>query len=141
LAKHRFDKLFSQEEANELLPRVELLVRRLQLQAHTLRERVGDLAKGDAELEDMALPDIVDRHPDLRAITASMADLAGQIESFGCFLKDIDQGLVDFPGELGGEVVFLCWQFGEPRVIAWHNLESGFASRRPIPGAPKPYLN
>jgi len=141
LAKHRFDKLFSQEEANELVPRVELLVRQLQMQANTLRQKVTGLAGGDGEIDGMSLTDIIDRHPELRSITTRMADLAGQIESFGCFLKDIDQGLIDFPSELEGEVVFLCWQFGEPRVLAWHGLESGFSSRRSIPGTPKPYLN
>lgn len=124
-----------------MVPRLELLLRRLQVQANTLRQKVADLAQTDGELEGMALPDIVDRHPALMTITTRMAELAGQIESFGCFLKDIDQGLIDFPGEVGGQVVFLCWQFGEPRVLAWHGLESGFSSRRPLPGTPKPYLN
>ena len=41
----------------------------------------------------------------------------------------------------GGEVVFLCWQFGESRVIAWHNVDSGFSERQPLPGAPNRYLN
>jgi len=141
LDKYRFDKLFSPQEANELVPRLELLVRELQTHANQLRERVAALARQDSELEDMGLQDIIDRHPQLKGITSRMAELAGQIESFGCFLKDIDQGLVDFPGEIEGELVFLCWQFGEPRLIAWHSLESGFASRRPLPNTPKPYLN
>ncbi len=141
MEKYRFDKLFSQQEANELVPRLELLVRELQMHANQLRERVAALASQDSELEDLGLQDIIDRHPQLKGITSRMAELAGQIESFGCFLKDIDQGLVDFPGEVEGELVFLCWQFGEPRLIAWHSLESGFSARRPLPNTPKPYLN
>jgi hypothetical protein len=141
LAEHRFDKLFSRQEANELLPRLELLLRQLQLHAGQLRQKVAELAKQDREVEDLGLQDIVDRYPELKATTTLMAELAGQIESFGCFLKDIDQGLVDFPGEVEGELVFLCWQFGEPQVLAWHSLEGGFAARRPLPGTPKPYLN
>lgn len=70
-----------------------------------------------------------------------MSEIAGQIEELGCFLKDIDQGLVDFPCEVGNEIVFLCWQFGESRVIAWHPIEGGFGDRKPIPGARKAYLN
>ncbi len=141
MGKYQFDKLFSQQEANELLPRLELLIRELQMHANQLRERVTDLARQDSELEELGLQDIIDRHPQLKAITSRMAELAGQIESFGCFLKDIDQGLIDFPGEVEGEVVFLCWQFGEPRLLAWHTMESGFGSRRPLPNTPKPYLN
>ena len=124
-----------------MVPRLENLMRQLQLEATSLRTRIEALAGDDDELQEMALEDIVDRYPELKAISTRMAKLAGQIESFGCFLKDIDQGLVDFPGEVEDEVVFLCWQFGEPRVIAWHSLESGFASRKPLPGTPKPYLN
>ncbi len=141
MGKYRFDKLFSQQEANELVPRLELLMRELQMHANRLREKVTDLARHDSELAEMGLQDIIDRHPQLKAITTRMADLAGQIESFGCFLKDIDQGLVDLPGEVEGEVVFLCWQFGEPRLLAWHSLDGGFGSRRPLPNTPKPYLN
>jgi hypothetical protein len=141
LANYHFDKLFSQEEANELIPRLELLVRHLQVNANQLRQRIAELTALDGELDGMALTDIIDRHPELKTITTRMADLAGQVEAFGCFLKDIDQGLVDFPSELGGEVVFLCWQFGESRILAWHGLETGFSSRRPLPGTPKQYLN
>ncbi len=141
MGKYRFDKLFSQQEANELVPRLELLMRELQMHANQLREKVTDLARHDSELAEMGLQDIIDRHPQLKAITTRMADLAGQIESVGCFLKDIDQGLIDFPGEVEGEVVFLCWQFGEPRLLAWHSLDGGFGSRRPLPNTPKPYLN
>ncbi len=141
MATYRFDKLFSQEEANELVPRLELLMSSLQVSASELRQRVTDLVADDGELDGMGLQDIIDRHPELKTITTRMADLAGQIESFGCFLKDIDHGLVDFPGEVEGEVVFLCWQFGEPRVLAWHTLESGFSARQPLRGTPKPYLN
>jgi len=124
-----------------LVPRLENLMRQLQLEATSLRTRIEALAGDGDELQKTALADMVDRYPELKATTTRMAKLAGQIESFGCFLKDIDQGLVDFPGEVEDEVVFLCWQFGEPRVIAWHSIESGFASRKPLPGTPKPYLN
>jgi hypothetical protein len=39
------------------------------------------------------------------------------------------------------DVVFLCWQYGEQQVLAWHSIDSGFAQRRPLPDASKPYLN
>jgi hypothetical protein len=70
-----------------------------------------------------------------------MADAASQIESFGCILKDIDLGLIDFPYDSGEDVVFLCWQFGESRVVAWHSVDTGFSERQPLPGAPDRYLN
>jgi hypothetical protein len=141
LANSRFEKLFSEEEANDLIPRLEILIRQLQMQATSLRARIEELAVDDPSLRHCELSEIVDRHPELKSFTTNMADAAGQVESFGCILKDIDHGLIDFPYEAGDEVVFLCWQFGESHVIAWHTIDSGFANRRPLPGATKQYLN
>lgn len=150
MGKHRFDKLFSAEEADELIPRLEILVRELQMQASALRNRVYQLARADDRLTAMEMPEAVARYPELRPFAARMAEIASEIESLGCVLKDIDQGLVDFPFLTEGDetdpdgpegVAFLCWQFGEPQVAAWHPIEGGFAGRRPLPGARKQLLN
>ncbi|HEV2386430.1 MAG TPA: DUF2203 domain-containing protein [Candidatus Acidoferrales bacterium] len=55
-----------------------------------------------------------------------------QIEATGCVVKDLDLGLVDFPGRLNGESVFWCWRLGEDRIRFWHREEEGFAGRKPI---------
>jgi hypothetical protein len=141
LSTHHFDKLFTTNDADELVPTLEGLMRDLQHQARTLRERIQEFVLADEDVDSMRLPEIIERHPELRPITTRMGEIAYQIESMGCFLKDIDQGLVDFPCEIGDEVVFLCWQFGEARVIAWHPIEGGFGDRKPIPGARTTYLN
>ena len=137
----RFDKLFSEEEANELIPRLEILMRQLQMQATSLRARVEELSVADPSILHSEFNEVVAQYPELRSFTSNMAEAAGQIESFGCILKDIDQGLIDFPYDAGDEVVFLCWQFGESRIIAWHSIDGGFSERQPLPGASKPWLN
>ena len=146
MLKQRFEKYFSVAEANELIPRLEAAVRELQAQTAILRNQLAQLAALDSQAptsegEPRDLEKIIQRHPELRELTEQIAGLAAQIEDYGCFLKDIDLGLVDFPSELGNEVVFLCWQFGERQISAWHSIDGGFSSRRPISGAPKPYLN
>lgn len=55
-------------------------------------------------------------------------DLAGR----GIVLRDADTGLVDFPSERDGRLVYLCWRLGEERVGHWHDPESGFGGRRPL---------
>jgi enoyl-CoA hydratase/carnithine racemase len=45
------------------------------------------------------------------------------------FDKGLELGLVDFPAQLGDEVVELCWQYGEKRVAFWHDLDTGYAGR------------
>lgn len=141
MSNGRFDKLFSEEEANELIPRLEILMRQLQMQATSLRARVEELSVTDPSILHAEFSEVVGQYPELRSFTSNMAEAASQIESFGCILKDIDQGLIDFPYDAGDEVVFLCWQFGEPRIIAWHSVDGGFAERQPLPGASKPWLN
>jgi hypothetical protein len=52
--------------------------------------------------------------------------LRGRIEEF-------DLGLVDFYGKLDGREIFWCWKTGEERIEFWHDLESGYTGRQPIP--------
>ncbi len=141
MANHRFEQLFSEEEANALIPRLEILVRQLQMQAASLRERIEALSVDDPAIVHSEFREVVGRYPELRSFTANMAEAASQIGSFGCILKDIEQGLVDFPHDAGDETVFLCWQFGEPRIVAWHRVDRGFSDRQPLRGARKQYLN
>ncbi len=54
------------------------------------------------------------------------------LQDLGCELKDLDQGLVDFPSYREGQLVYLCWKRGEPHISFWHDLESGFAGRQPL---------
>ena len=54
------------------------------------------------------------------------------MEKIGCFLKDIDQGLIDFHYKFEGRDVFLCWKLGEDKIRAWHEIDAGFAGRNRI---------
>lgn len=56
-----------------------------------------------------------------------------ELESLGVEMKGIADGLVDFPGELQGRAVALCWKLGEDTVRYYHDHGAGFAGRRPIP--------
>jgi hypothetical protein len=50
----------------------------------------------------------------------------------GCELKNLDQGLIDFPYYREGTLVFLCWKRGEDRIQFWHAVDAGFAGRQPL---------
>jgi hypothetical protein len=142
LSSHHFDKLFSLDEASELLPKLELLIRELQSSAQALRARMRELHATDTAIERMTLSEVIESYPELKQSATRMAEIAREIESHGCFLKDIDLGLIDFPWALDDEqIVFLCWQSGETALEAWHPVEGGFAQRQPIPGVNKQYLN
>jgi len=57
---------------------------------------------------------------------------ADQIRALGIFLKDINTGLIDFLSRREGRDVFLCWQYDEPAVEHWHDIEDGFGGRQPL---------
>ena len=44
----------------------------------------------------------------------------------------LEHGLLDFPTTFEGRWVYLCWRRGEPRISQWHEVDAGFAGRRPI---------
>lgn len=62
-------------------------------------------------------------------------ELIGELERIGCQYKDwgFEHGLVDFPSEIEGERVLLCWRSDEPEVGWYHGTDTGFAGRKPIP--------
>ena len=64
----------------------------------------------------------------LRRLTEAHRELASHCIQ----VKDVDEGLIDFPARHGEQVVLLCWRDGEDDVAWFHDLASGFAGRRPI---------
>jgi hypothetical protein len=55
-----------------------------------------------------------------------------RIRELGVFLKDLDSGLLDFPHERDGRVVFLCWHPPEEQIGYWHELQAGYQGRQPL---------
>ncbi|HET8723677.1 MAG TPA: DUF2203 domain-containing protein [Anaeromyxobacteraceae bacterium] len=141
-------RMFTVEEANELVPDLTLAFGRLgrlrgEASAHVEALGGGDLAMSILEGEDApAGHEATARR--LRALVEEINTVVEQVNGMGCLVKDIDAGLVDFYGVRDGEPVFLCWQFGEPAVAHWHPVEAGFAARQPIEGVsiePPPFPN
>ena len=69
----------------------------------------------------------------VRREAEALAECVRQIDDAGVQVKDLDEGLLDFPAEHEGEEVLLCWKVGEPEVAYWHGLDEGFAGRKPLP--------
>ncbi len=69
-------------------------------------------------------------------VTAFHAAVA-ELEADGIVLRDVRQGLVDFPARApSGRGYWLCWLVGEPEVAWWHWPEDGFAGRTPLDDPP-----
>jgi hypothetical protein len=124
-------KLFTVEEANELLPTVRRVVGKIR-GAHAQVAASQEAARAAAAGAALGGGGMDGGAQYVRALT-TLAGRVGQLEELGVQLKDYERGLVDFPCMREGHIVLLCWQWGEgDRIEWWHDLESGFAGRQPL---------
>lgn len=124
-------KHFDIEEAQETLPKVERLVKRLM----KLNKTIGVLNSIEIDTADLSF----DQFQNLTKMNKLYHKLSyefykslEELESVGCILKDVEEGLVDFYSEFEGRDIFLCWKVGERKIQFWHEISTGFQSRQPI---------
>ena len=121
------------DEANARLPELEpilVALRDQRAELIRLRDRVLAATSGGE-----AAP--ADGSEELRLLRLRMQGLIDQmqagvarIDDLGVTLRDIEAGLIDFPALAGGRQVWLCWRLGEGPIEWWHELDTGFPSRR-----------
>lgn len=123
-------RYFSIDEVNRVLPAVsdllgELLARRGRVVAQ--RARLADVTDDlYSNTGSAAASDAVD---DFMAIER----LAAEIQTYGCTIKDLNGGTIDFLSTYRGREIFLCWRYGEPPYLRFfHELHTGFGGRHPI---------
>lgn len=76
-------------------------------------------------------------HGAMPADMTAIQEVVDDLQREGIVLRDLDQGLVDFPAQTGdGRPYLLCWLVGEPAVTWWHWPETGFAGRTPLDQPP-----
>ncbi len=131
------DRTFTLEEAQLLLPILESLLRTA-IDGKKLIESV------DTELQDLAhrvflrgglLVNIVHmarRKAEREKAIQRVKDAISEIDATGVQVKDLEIGLLDFPCEVDGRTVLLCWKLGEKGITHWHGVSEGFAGRKPI---------
>jgi hypothetical protein len=128
-------RLFTIEEANELLPQIRRILNQLQEARQKLQEtqeQLSDRFHGGPRANGHAAP-----HSEIaRLMTASedaqaqIGAAAAAIQELGGELKDPDRGMVDFRSMRDGRVVYLCWLLEEPGVMYWHDLDAGYRGRQ-----------
>jgi hypothetical protein len=133
-------RYFTVAEVERLIPTLErVFVHVLQLRA-ALRlqeqalERAGVRVSRDLLDEDDPREALEVRQAKgmFRAYYEALGDELTRVKEMGGEVKDMDTGLVDFPGKRGEDEILLCWRLGEHKLGYWHTAESGFAGRRPI---------
>lgn len=131
------DRTFTLDEAQTLLPVLESLLRSA-IEAKKLVEAV------DSEMQDTAhrvflagganlnIVHLARRKAERQKATQKIKDALAEIDAMGVQVKDLDIGLLDFPCEVDGRTVLLCWKLGEKGIAHWHTPSEGFAGRKPI---------
>jgi len=128
---------FTAEEANAALvqvrPLVERMVERRRAHAQAL-ERQEEL-EGRIRGNGGGIPPatLADAAAEIERLERELARIVDEIGEHGAEVKDLDEGLIDFPALRRGETVLLCWKLGEDEIRFWHRVEDGFAGRRPLP--------
>lgn len=126
---------FTLEEAESLLPRLSVLILELRARKEEYDrfmrqvEELGQKMRGNGHLMD---PELKAAQAGLEQSAEGVNSLAEEVREMGCELKGIEEGLIDFPTETDGREVYLCWKFGEERIDWWHELDTGFAGRKPL---------
>jgi hypothetical protein len=118
-------RTFTLAQARELMPEVLRYGDDLVEVRANLVELQAALAKGQRS----ALGGL----PEAKACQARLSELLAWFPEQGLDLKGFAPLLLDFPAEMDGEAVLLCWLEGEPELGWYHKLAYGFAGRRKIP--------
>jgi len=137
-AKRRY---FSVEEANKTLPLVKVIVTDIVHQFRVVSELKQRLS---AVLNERRRPasdpyseELAQTQAELETEEEKLAGFIDELTKLGVELKGMD-GLCDFYSLMEGREVYLCWRLGEPQVQYWHELDAGFAGRKPLGPHPSP---
>lgn len=130
-------RTFTLDEAQDLLPVLESLLRNC-IDGKKLIESV------DTELQAIAHKIFLSGGMSLNTVHLAgrkaqrekaiqrLKDAMAEIDAMGVQVKDLDIGLLDFPCEVDGNIVLLCWKLGEKAITHWHGVSEGFAGRKPV---------
>ena len=122
-------RYFTREEANEVLTQLKPLMAQL-------LERRAKATRMSRQIEHL----LEQPHIDIGGpITTELSqdfviieNLLSQIRSYGCVVKNLEAGLVDFLAKINGRDVYLCWRYGEDRIAYYHEIHTGFQGRKAL---------
>lgn len=119
-------RYFTLDEANAVLEEIKPLMAELLER----RARVVRLSKQLGDLLETPHVDFGGPVPSALAQDfAAIEDLLGRIKSYGCVVKSVNAGLIDFLAQIDGRDVYLCWRYGEEQIEYYHELHTGFRGR------------
>ena len=134
-------RVFTTEEAEELLPTVDLLLQKLvdtSVKQKLLEEQANEIL--DEVMEEGTQPSAIDELKGIKETldinVREIDQVEGEIMRMGLNVKDSTLGVVDFPAMRGDEPVYLCHRLGEKKMTHWHSVKDGFEGRKPLDKEP-----
>ena len=109
-------RTFRLDEARALLPEA--------------RRRIADVAAMIEELRTTATGGAA--LADVKALDARVHDGLSWFTLEGIQVKGVAPALLDFPSEVDGREILLCWLDGEDDITHYHDADAGFAGRTPL---------
>jgi hypothetical protein len=129
-------RLFTLAEANAMLPLVRAITRdlvRLSRDVVERHQRIEHLKAGRSiSFGDPYEDELAQSDEELTKDRERLHEYIEELRQLGVEPKNGVEGIVDFPAMLDGELVYLCWKYGEPEIGHWHSLDGGFAARQPL---------
>ncbi len=128
-------KLFSPEKANALIPVLTPMLEELWAKRRELAIKLLEQDPALRRSGSRAAAAGTERRVEARRCTELKAEIVrtiNRIESYGCVVKDLNLGLLDFPALRDGRPVFLCWKIGEASIEHWHGTDETFVDRKDL---------
>jgi hypothetical protein len=131
------NKTFTLNEAQTLLPVLESLFRRARESAELAQKHEFEMQQlsqriylaGGMHVNVVAA---ARRRAERDKAAQSAKDILGEIDEIGVTVQDFEEGLLDFPCQIDGNTVLLCWKLGEPSITHWHTADEGSEARKPL---------
>ena len=127
------EKVFTVEQANRTLPLVRRIVEDIVRDYSRWREKVDAFESEVARSQAGEVgPDAARLEGEAQKLAEDIDNCLAELTGLGIAFKGFDTGLVDFPGEVDGRRVYLCWRLGEPLVEHWHEVDAGYGGRQKL---------
>ena len=123
-------KFFTIREVNSLLPDI------IKKYEYAIAKR-DEMNKIEYTMQTSITPDgslqkYIELKQQLNSAATKLYKAVEILESTGAVVKNLEQGLLDFPSKRFDDEIWLCWKYGEMEIKFWHEKDSGFLGRKPI---------
>jgi hypothetical protein len=130
-------RFFTLQQAEQLLPQVESAIRDAISLKSEYQQAEDDRQNFSHRITMLGgvladLSQVREQKDRRESLAHQLQEALEKIHEYGCVVKDLDIGLIDFPTQFHGQEVYLCWKLGESGIQFWHGVHEGFRGRKPI---------